>query len=623
MKGKNVRQSVFSGILIMLLIFYCTSSIGIKPADMKKEHPQMQPFHGWEKTYGGVGDDYCCSIHQTTDGGYILAGYTYSDTKKNDGWLVKIDGNGTITWEKKYGGYIDEYMYWAEQTIDGGYIASGKIFSYTYDSFMGWLIKVNENGEKEWEKIFGGKSDDCFLSVHQTNDGGFILAGYTKSFGAGDADIWLLKLDKDGEKEWENIWGGAGFDKANDIWQTTDGSYVTIFYYESFGFNIDDDWLYKLNIAGIKEWQKTFGGMYKDVLYQVRETDDGNYIIIGSTESFGSGKADVWLIKTNDEGNALWNKTYGGKGNDHGYCVEQTDDGYVMVGSTESFGSGGSDGWIIKTDEEGNLEWDATFGGERNDSFTSLQKTDDGYIIAGSTESFGSGGSDGWVIKIVANEPPSPPNVSGSTTGFQWVKYTYNVSSIDPDGDRIRFYFDWGDGSFNWTNFVDSGKTISQSHIWKDAGTYELKIKSQDENGGESNWHIMQISISSNSKPDKPDKPEGPASGIPSKEYTYSTLTYDADGDMIKYGWDWNGDRIVDEWTSFHPSGEIVEIQHSWNEQGDYEVRVISKDEHGAKSEWSDPLDISIPCLLKKFMNLPLISFLKDVLIPFIFYMLH
>jgi len=624
MERKHMKQGILLGVLIMLMIFYCTSAVeeGLTKkgncGDENASYPQMYTPYEWEKTYGGNQDDHCLSIRQANNGGYILAGYTYSDAKGNDAWLMKIDEDGTVIWEKKYGSYTDDYIYCVESTGDG-YIAVGKTFSYSYNnSFMGWLIKVNEDGEKEWEKILGGKGDDCFLSIHRTTDGGFILGGYTKSSGAGDADIWLLKLDENWEKDWENIWGGAKWDQANDIRQTSDEGYITLFYYDSFGFGDDDDWLYKINVSGIKEWQRTFGGVGRDILSQIMETDDG-FVIAGSTESFGSGKFDVWIIKTDEEGRLLWNKTFGGGGNDYGYYVEQTDDGYIVVGSTESFGSGGSDAWVIKTDREGNLKWNATFGGEGDDCFNSIQKAEDGgFVIAGSTESFGSGGSDAWVIKIFVNEFPYVLNISGPTNGFQWVKYTYNVSAIDPDGNKIKFYFDWGDGSFNWTNFVNSGDTISKSHIWENAGTYEVKVKAQDENGGESEWSFVQVVISQNSKPDKPDKPQGPTSGMPGSKYAYSTLAYDEDGDMIQYGWDWNGDGTVDEWTSFYSSGEVVEVQHSWDEQGDYEVKVIGKDEHGAKGEWSDPIVISIPyCLLKKFIELPLISFLRDLLLHF------
>ncbi len=625
MMRNHSKQGIVLGIFTMLIIFYCTSMVEVKLGrrgineNLQEIYSQMQPPYEWERLLGGKGDDCFLSIQEAKNG-YILAGYTCSDVKGNDGWLVKIDGDGRVMWEKKYGDYADDYVYWAEQTKEGGYIAAGKTYSYAYNSFMGWLLKVNENGEREWEKIFGGKSDDCFFSVHQTNDGGFILGGYTNSFGSGGADIWLLKVNENGGKEWEHIWGGATFDEANEIKQTSDGGYVSIFYYESFGFGDDDDWLYKLNGSGKKEWQKTFGGDRRDILSNIIETDDG-YIMIGSTKSFGSGDSDAWLVKTDKGGNMLWNRTYGGEDDDRGYYVQQTDDGYIIVGYTKSFGSGDSDGWVIGTDMDGNLKWNETFGGKRDDCFTSLQRTDDGYIIVGYTKSFGSGDSDGWVIKISVKSPSSP-DVSGDTEGFQWAEYTYNVSSIAPNDNKIKFYFDWGDGSSNWTDFVESGEIFSQPHIWENAGTYEVRVKAQDENGEESGWSSIQVTIHPNSKPDKPYKPQGPSSGLPSSKYSYTTLAYDKDGDDIQYGWDWNGDGIVDEWTSLKPSGESIEIQHSWNEKGNYEVRVISKDEHGAKGEWSDPLAVSIPyCLLKKFMELPLISFLRDLLLHY--YIIH
>ena len=205
------------------------------------------------------------------------------------------------------------------------------------------------DSNKWFVKTFGGSGDDYGSSVHQTTDGGYIITGSTESFGSGNSDVWLIKTDSQGKEEWNKTFGGPSSEVGISVQQTTDGGYIIT------GYGNNQLWLIKTDSQGNEEWNQTFGGSDYDSGYSVQQTEDGGYIITGSTKSFGNGNSDVWLIKTDSQGNEEWSKTYGESGGDYGESVQQTTDGgYIITGNTESFGSGGSDVLLIKTDPEGN-----------------------------------------------------------------------------------------------------------------------------------------------------------------------------------------------------------------------------------------------------------------------------
>ena len=249
-------------------------------------------------------------------------------------------------------------------------------------------IVEDSNGALEWSKTFGSPHlrDDYAKSVVQTADGGYIIAGTTSSYGAGKNDVWLIKTDSNGNEEWNKTFGSTGGDSASSVEQTADGGYIITGTTSSYGAGKEDAWLIKTDSHGNEEWNKTFWGFGGS---SVEQTADGGYIIAG-------GNNDAWLIKTDFRGNKIWYRTFGGIGRDFASSVEQTaDGGYIIASTTSSYGAGEGDAWLIKTDSNGDEEWDRTFGGIADDFASSVKQTADGdYIIAGGLSRFYGLGED-------------------------------------------------------------------------------------------------------------------------------------------------------------------------------------------------------------------------------------
>jgi hypothetical protein len=352
------------------------------------------------KVFGGAQPDVGNSAHQTNDGGYILVGSTHSFGDDNgDVWLIKTDSQGNEEWNQTFGGAADDEGYSIQQTADGGYIIAGRKTDAGTNAKDAWLIKTDSQGNEEWNQAFGGSSSDYGRSVQQTTDGGYIILGYTWSFGNGSSDVWLIKTDSQGNEEWNQAFGGSSSDYGYSVGVTDNGGYIIAGATDSFGNGSSDVWLIKTDSQGNEEWNQAFGGSGNESGSSVQQSNDGGYIVTGRTYSFGNGFSDVWLIKTDSQGNEEWNQTFGGAADDEGYSIQQTaDGGYIIAGSTNSFGNA-YDGWTIKTDSEGTEIWNQTFGESWDDRSNSVQQTTDGgYIICGFTEN-SDGIQDVWLIK--------------------------------------------------------------------------------------------------------------------------------------------------------------------------------------------------------------------------------
>ena len=309
--------------------------------------PKVEPVLEWSKTFGGEDADSGRSVQQTADGGYITCGYTYSYGAGNgDVYLIKTDSNGNRVWDRTYGGMKIDSGSSIQRTVDGGYIIVGETRSYGFGGSDIWLIKIDPKGNKSWDKTFGGGFPDWGWSVQQTIDKGYIITG-TIVPSAGP-EIWLIKADSGGRQLWYKTFYGESNKAVSSVRQTSDGGYVIVGDARSHKTGIDI-WLIKTDSNGDKMWEQTFGGDDYDYAHSVQQTSDGGYIISGETKSYGAGDADVWLIKTDSDGNKVWDQTFGGEQRDSGLSVQQTSDGgYIISGETESYGAGDADVWLLK-----------------------------------------------------------------------------------------------------------------------------------------------------------------------------------------------------------------------------------------------------------------------------------
>ena len=452
--------------------------------------PQSVPLpkKAWQKTFGGTELDWGWSVQQTCDGGFIIAGETVSyGAGYYDAWLIKTDASGNKEWDKTFGGSMKDGARSVRQTADGGYIMAGYADSYGYPGHDFWLIKTDSFGNYEWDSIFGGPSTDAGYSVKETLDGGFIITGYVTSYGEGGYDIWLIKTDSTGNEEWSRTFGGEDAEYGMCVNLATDGGYIITGFTASLGAGGTDLWLVKVDASGNEEWNRTFGGAADDWGGCVCQTSDGGYIITGDTHSFGPGGYDIWLIKTDCDGYEEWNRIYGGADTDDtGYAVQQTCDGaYIVAGTQTSLNTGDTNIWFIETDQEGYLLRDMTFGGVNDDWAYAIEQTRDGdLVITGCTDSYGAGNRDVWLLRVdaeEANDPPDAPGIRGPSRGIACAEYEYFFNALDPNGDDLTYCIDWGDGSpLEWTGSYSSGCEGGATHRWFRAGLYPVRVKARD-----------------------------------------------------------------------------------------------------------------------------------------------
>ena len=443
-------------ILLMALGFFCCSTDGEEGITLAPE--ALIEFVGeveWVKNFGGSGEETAQAITATSDGGYAILGFSNSmdgdivgkTTAVNDYWLLKLDAAGNLEWNKTYGGSKDDRGQSLAQTKDGGYILTGYAMSDDGDGSNNegfhdnWILKLDASGNIEWEKSFGFSGHDHSYDILQTQDGGFFFIGFLDITAAradgyeekgqfltrhGVGEFWGTKIDAQGNVQWRKYFGGTNNDRAHAVVQSNDGGFVMAGFSESDDFDISDSkgsydfWVVKITSTGDLVWERSFGGSGIEISYDIAKTTDNGYVITGNTFSNDSdvsknnGESDVWLIKLADNGNLLWEKTFGGTQFDAAQGVHTSmDGGFLIAGNSKSSdmdavsNMGENDLWLIKTDDNGELIWQQTFGGSDLDyGFDVIENTDKSVLVVGESASkdfanlLNKGMTDLMVIKI-------------------------------------------------------------------------------------------------------------------------------------------------------------------------------------------------------------------------------
>ena len=449
------------------------------------------PTKLWDKTIGGNGYEDEVKVMTTSDGGYILGGSSASNASGQksenskggtDYWIVKLSSSGVKQWDKTIGGNSADYLYDIWQTTDGGYVLAG----YSASNASGdksenvsgggdaWIVKLSAAGSIQWENTLGGDNGDGAYNILQTTDGGYIFSGYSASGISGDksevtrgnADFWVVKLNSDGGKAWDHVYGGNDFESNGYISATADGGYILGGTSVSgvsgdktqASFGMTDYWVVKLSSSGTKEWDRTFGGDNSDTFGAIVQTSTGEYLVSGESSSGVSGNKsadfvlspanDFWIVKLDASGDKVWDKTYGGALFNRFSSLALTfEGGFVFGGWSLSNAPAGPfdyDYTIIKASADGLNQWKKSFGGPDEDRLYSVHPTPDrGYIVAGNSYSgvgpdkseSNAGDRDFWIIRLAGD--PLPVTLAafsaikeGNTALLHW-KTTSETSSSE------------------------------------------------------------------------------------------------------------------------------------------------------------------------------------------------
>ena len=420
----------------------------------------------WDLRYGGSGTESFAEAIKTTDGGYLLAGYSGSGVSgdksqasrgSNDYWILKIDASGKKIWDERYGGTGHDYLNRIIQTQDGGYLLAGSSESGVggdkSQSNQGgrdyWIVKISSSGNKQWDKRFGGSGYDELKKVMQLSTGEYVLGGYSDSPASGNKsqgsqggqDYWLLKISNTGVVIWDQRYGGNMADQLENFMLTSDGGFLlggASFSGQSGNKSqtsqgSEDFWLVRIDKDGKQLWDKRYGGSGGDHLYSMSNLPNGELLVAGCSTSGNDGDKsqssqggkDFWLLKLSSSGNKIWDKRLGGSGDDELRSVARTaDGGFLLAGKSASGASGdksqssqgGSDYWIVKSTADGTKQWDKRLGGSGTEELRNLIITsDDNYLLCGRSDSDISGdktqssrgSNDYWLIKIAADVPGS------------------------------------------------------------------------------------------------------------------------------------------------------------------------------------------------------------------------
>jgi len=445
----------------------------------------------WQQNYGGEGDDKLSSMIKTSDGGFLLggesglsSGLVSGNNGSRDYWIVKINEAGEVLWEQNYGGSREDVLNDLIETSDGGFLLGG--YSASNDGDVGgnygwtevlpkrdyWVVKIDALGNMEWEQNYGGTEQDVLEAVLQTSDGGYLLGGKSESIDEnvggnyGDDDYWVVKIDESGNIEWEQNYGGTVQDWLHSLHETSDGDFILGGQSVSGNGNIQgpfygswDYWIVKINASGNIQWEEKYGGSAVDNFSSMVATSDGGYLLGGRSKSNSdlvggnNGEYDFWVVKINGSGNVEWEQNYGGTEDDYlNTLIETQSGGFLLGGYNDASINGDDDCYLIKIDALGNVEWEETYGGSEDEEVVSLiEMNNSNFFVGSASESTDGdvqnsyGNWDYWLLRVrsinqrIRAKPFFDENENGSLDEGEQPMFNFPFT-IDPTAVAIKYY---------------------------------------------------------------------------------------------------------------------------------------------------------------------------------------
>jgi hypothetical protein len=421
----------------------------------KNNEPNEEPVPvisdtDFNMVYGSTVSEQVYAAVRSADGSYVLAGTTISGSGSSgntDVWVLQLDRQGKMLWQKTFGGSAYDGAYSVAATKDGGFVIAGYTYSNDGDitthhgNSDAWILRLDKNGNKLWQSTAGGSASDIASSLVETSDGGYIMAGQTASTDGdvannhGSTDAWVVKLDKNGTKQWQKTLGGTASEGGQAILETPEGGYMiagwtnsndgdVTGYHVGWGTNLGnfDGWVVKLDKDGTLLWNKAYGGSRNEVINSITRGSDNSYTIADDTKSnydgdvgANHGNGDAWAVHIDKDGKILWQKPLGGSVDERAYCITYTQDGgYLLAGFTSSNDGdvsgnhGGEDAWVVRLDQGGNKLWQRTLGGSGSEIARAVfQRVNGTYVMVGTTGSNDGdvtgqhGAGDAWVVTMI------------------------------------------------------------------------------------------------------------------------------------------------------------------------------------------------------------------------------
>lgn len=430
------------------------------------------PSAAWTETFTLGGMETANTAVPGVDGGFVFAGQT-TEAGVRDGWAMKVDDDGGETWRRSYGGDAEEWISAATPTADG-YLFAGQTASLGNGQLDAWLLKIDADGAPQWERPYGDTRDDRASSVI-TDGSDFVFAGGTNSEGSGGIDAWVMRVDSAGEERWNKVYGGSGDDWAFSHVATDDGGYLLAGETDSAGNGGRDAWLLETDADGVAQWNQVYGGSADDYARDVVRAHDGGYVFVGGTQSAGSGGTDGWIVKVAADGTKQWETRVGGSSDDRLVSLCRRNGGYLAVGSTASSGRGQQSTWAVQFDADGTDLWAETYGTDDLD-YANAVASSDPPLIAGTTES--SGSSSARLVQLGTQAAPSAAFVATPSQPETELETTFDGSGSTTPSGLIREYSWDVDGD---DRFERSGESVT--HRFDQVGTVPVTLRIETTDG--------------------------------------------------------------------------------------------------------------------------------------------